>query len=212
MMNAPQATFKELCAKAFFARIPLTSYAHFAADVPKELQECHGFSYFTWGGCLTEVEIDVLTGHSRIIECFTIQDLGRSVNPAIDIGQIEGGFMMGLSWLTQEELLFDPKTGRILGNPEDYEIAGPQNLPEKFHVKILPGFENPNAVHSAKGVGEPPHSMPVSVVCALKNAIAAARKELSLSPCSETFVTPLTRERIQLLCGNHLQVSKKSDK
>merc|ERR1712232_884818 len=144
----------------------------------------------------------------QILDCKTYQDVGRSVNPAIDFGQIEGGLFMGASWLTQEELKFDDKTGKLLGNAEEYDIGGPQNFPLNYGATILPGCDNPHAVYSSKGIGEPPHNLASAVGCALKQAIAAARLQINLPPCTQAFKTPINREQIRLLCGNQLTPSK----
>jgi len=206
IIKNPEASFKQLCASAFLCKVSLAAYGHSYIELDPKLAEVHGFSYFTWASCLSVVEIDVLTGKFDILECDTVQDLGRSINPSVDIGQIEGGFMMGLSWLTQEDLCFNPKNGAMKSQPEEYEIASPQNVPKKFNINILNNSDN-NSIHNMKGIGEPPHSLGVSVVCALKDAISNARRDIGLGPVEEFFQTPLNRERIQLLCGSHTKVS-----
>jgi len=145
----------------------------------------HDFLYFTWNGAVTEAEVDLLTGEQTILQVDIIQDVGRSLNPTVDIGQIEGGFVQGFSWLTIEDLesTYNSK-GQTCVNVESYEIAGLKNMPINFNVSLFKGFNahNPDAPFGSKGIGEPPYCLGICGALAIRQAIIEARKENGLNP------------------------------
>ena len=131
------------------------------------------FYYFAYGAACSEVTIDTLTGEYRVDRVDIVHDVGRSLNPAIDMGQIEGGFIQGMGWLTTEELVWDEK-GRLRTHaPSTYKIPTCADRPEAFNIRLLEN-ENPKAtVHRSKAVGEPPLMLAISVWQALSDAVAS---------------------------------------
>ena len=132
------------------------------------------FFYFAYGAAVSEVEVDTLTGEYRLRRVDILHDVGKSLNPAIDLGQIEGGFVQGMGWLTSEELWWDA-TGKLrTRSPSTYKIPTIGDVPDAFHVALWTRGRNHEAtVHRSKAVGEPPLMLGISVFHALKDAVAA---------------------------------------
>jgi xanthine dehydrogenase large subunit len=131
------------------------------------------FLYFAYGAACSEVIIDTLTGENRLLRTDILHDVGRSLNPAIDIGQIEGGFVQGMGWLTTEELVFS-KDGRLLTHaPSTYKIPVASDVPAAFNVALYPNANREETIYRSKAVGEPPVMLANSVFCALADAIHA---------------------------------------
>ncbi|XP_048242204.1 xanthine dehydrogenase-like isoform X1 [Haliotis rufescens] len=156
--------------------------------------------YNIYGVTCTEVEVDVLTGENQINRVDILYDCGESMNPEIDMGQAEGGFVMGLGYWMTEQMIFDPKTGTALTDGT-WEYLPPlgKDIPIDFRIQFLKNAPNPRGVLRAKAVGEPPLVMATSALLAVKHAIEAARKEIS----KDTFFPldgPATVEAIQTAC------------
>ncbi len=133
------------------------------------------FFYFSFGAAMAEVAIDTLTGESRVLRVDLVQDCGESLNPAIDLGQIEGAFVQGQGWLTCEELWWDAKGRLKTVGPSTYKIPGSRDVPPVFNVKMLANAPSREAtIFRSKAVGEPPLMLATAVWTALKDAIAAA--------------------------------------
>jgi xanthine dehydrogenase large subunit len=129
------------------------------------------FFYFAYGAACSEVVIDTLTGENRVARVDILHDCGKSLNPAIDIGQIEGGFVQGMGWLTTEELVFDDE-GRLLTHaPSTYKIPVASDVPADFRVSLYPGSNREETIYRSKAVGEPPLMLAISVFCAITDAI-----------------------------------------
>uniref|UniRef100_A0AAR2K435 FAD-binding PCMH-type domain-containing protein n=1 Tax=Pygocentrus nattereri TaxID=42514 RepID=A0AAR2K435_PYGNA len=163
-------------------------------------QEGRPYAYFTYSACCSEVELDCLTGEYRTVRTDLVADIGRSINPAIDIGQIEGAFMQGLGLYTMEELKFSPSGVLYTRGPGQYKIPAVCDVPLQFNVYLLSGSHNPHAIYSSKGVGEPTVFLGCSVFFALKEAVAAARSDAGLSG-PFTLHSPATPERACIACG-----------
>ena len=133
------------------------------------------FYYFAYGAACTEVAIDTLTGESRVLKVDILHDVGTSINPAIDIGQIEGGFVQGMGWLTTEQLVWNDKGVLTTHAPSTYKIPATGDIPKHFKIDFWPEPNREDNVFGSKAVGEPPFMLAVSVYEALKDAIAAAR-------------------------------------
>jgi xanthine dehydrogenase large subunit len=134
----------------------------------------HAFYYFAYGAACSEVSIDTLTGEYVVERTDILHDAGRSLNPAIDLGQVEGGFIQGMGWLTTEELWWDDK-GRLRTHaPSTYKIPLASDRPKIFNVKLAdwPEAGEPT-VHRSKAVGEPPFMLAMSVLHALSDAVAS---------------------------------------
>jgi xanthine dehydrogenase/oxidase len=157
--------------------------------------------YNTWGCGLSVVEVDTLTGQFEIKETDLLFDCGISMNPAIDVGQVEGGFMFGVGWFTSEEVKWDPTTGYAeMAGSWRYKPPGAYDVPEVLNVTLLENSNNKVGVLNSKAVGEPPLALAVSVVHALENAINASRTEMGLASMVVTS-TPLTVDKVQAACG-----------
>jgi xanthine dehydrogenase large subunit len=133
------------------------------------------FYYFAYGAACTEVAIDTLTGESRVLAVDILHDVGRSINPAIDIGQIEGGFVQGMGWLTTEELVWNAEGKLATHAPSTYKIPATGDVPAHFKVQLWHEANREDNVGGSKAVGEPPFMLAISVYEALRNAVAAAR-------------------------------------
>ena len=135
------------------------------------------FFYFAYGAACSEVAIDTLTGEYRVLAVDILHDVGRSINPAIDIGQIEGGFIQGMGWLTTEELVWNEHGALTTKAPSTYKIPTAADLPAHFKVHLWPEPNAEDTIFRSKAVGEPPFMLAVSVWEALRNAVAAARAD-----------------------------------
>ncbi len=133
------------------------------------------FFYFAYGAACSEVAIDTRTGESRVLAVDILHDVGRSINPAIDIGQIEGGFVQGVGWLTTEELVWNDKGELTTRAPSTYKIPTAADVPRHFAIRLWPEANAEDTVFRSKAVGEPPFMLAVSVFEALRNAVGAAR-------------------------------------
>jgi xanthine dehydrogenase large subunit len=134
------------------------------------------FFYFAHGAACSEVVIDTLTGEMKVTRVDILHDVGRSLNPAIDIGQIEGGFVQGMGWLTTEELVFDAEGHLRTHAPSTYKIPCASDVPAEFNVKLYASKGNvADTIYRSKAVGEPPLMLPVSVWCAVMNAVASLK-------------------------------------
>lgn len=192
--------------KAYFDRVSLSATGFYATPgIGYNFATNLGnpFNYFTFGAACTEVEIDCLTGDHQVIRTDIVMDLGSSINPAIDIGQIEGGFMQGYGLFTLEEMVYSP-TGTVYSRgPGMYKIPGFADIPGEFNVSLLTGAPNPRAVYSSKAVGEPPLFLASSAFFAIRDAISAARKEQKLGD-DFNLVSPATASRIRLACQDSI--------
>jgi xanthine dehydrogenase large subunit len=151
------------------------------------------FYYFVYGAAAAEVAIDTLTGEMRVLRAELLQDCGKSLNPALDLGQIEGAFVQGMGWLTTEELWWDPSGRLKTHGPSTYKIPGSRDVPPRFNVRLLSDAPNREAtVFRSKAVGEPPLMLAISVWLAVRDAIASLA-DYKLAP---TLDAPTTPERI----------------
>ena len=148
------------------------------------------FYYFAQGIALTEVVIDTLTGENRVLRADVIHDAGASLNPALDVGQVEGGYVQGAGWLTTEELIWDGK-GRLRTHaPSTYKIPATSDRPDVFNVSLWDAPNPAQTVYRSKAVGEPPFMLGISALMALSDAVAA---------CGDAYPAldaPATPERI----------------
>ncbi|MGP9821203.1 xanthine dehydrogenase molybdopterin binding subunit [Salinarimonas sp. NSM] len=153
--------------EAGFYRTPTISWDRAKA-------EGRPFLYFAFGAACSEVLVDTLTGEYKVTRVDILHDVGRPINPAIDIGQIEGGFVQGMGWLTTEELVYDTGTGRLRTHaPSTYKIPVASDVPEDFRVALFPNANRQETIYRSKAVGEPPVMLANSVFCALADAVHA---------------------------------------
>jgi xanthine dehydrogenase large subunit len=183
--SAHAMPFPELVALAYTARVQLWSdgfYATPGLHWDRDTLQGKPFYYFAYGAALSEVVVDTLTGEWRLLRADALHDVGASLNPAVDIGQIEGAFVQGMGWLTTEELRWQPMDGSrhagmlLTHAPSTYKIPTANDVPMQagaFHVRL---YDQPNAIdsiHRSKAVGEPPLLLPFSVFLAIRDAVSA---------------------------------------
>ena len=167
------------------------------------------FFYFAYGAACTEVAIDTLTGEYRVLAVDILHDVGRSINPAIDIGQIEGGFVQGMGWLTTEELAWNAKGELTTKAPSTYKIPTAADVPAHLHVHLWPEANAEDSVYRSKAVGEPPFMLAISVWEALREAVAAARvDESGDGTIAVQMDAPATPERILWAIGQPARQEK----
>lgn len=160
------------------------------------------FHYFSYGVACSEVEIDCLSGDHKNLRTDIVMDVGSSLNPAIDIGQVEGAFVQGLGLFTMEELLYSPEGSLHTRGPGTYKIPAFGSIPTEFRVSLLRDCPNKKAIYASKAVGEPPLFLASSIFFAIKDAIRAARAQHMKSHNGELFQldSPATAEKIRNAC------------
>jgi len=170
-------SFNELAKLCYLGRVSLSATGHY--KTPKihwdgAAMRGRPFFYFAYGAAAAEVAIDTLTGESRVLRADLVEDCGKSLNPAIDLGQIEGAFVQGQGWFTCEELWWDARGQLRTAGPSTYKIPGSRDAPAIFNVKMLDNAPNAEAtIFRSKAVGEPPLMLATAVWNALKDAIAS---------------------------------------
>ncbi len=175
-VGAERYTFAEAAALAYQGRISLSATGFY--KTPKiEWDRIAGrgrpFFYFAYGASVTEVAVDTLTGENRILRTDIMHDAGASLNPALDIGQVEGGYVQGAGWLTTEELVWDGKGNLRTHAPSTYKIPACSDRPDIFNVALWDGENREDTIYRSKAVGEPPFMLGISAWLALSNAVAA---------------------------------------
>lgn len=173
-----ELSFAELVHKAWFARTSLSATGFYRTpkiNYDRKTFSGRPFFYFAYGAAVSEVLIDTLTGEHRILRVDILHDCGKSLNPAIDLGQIEGGFVQGAGWLTSEELYWNAAGELQTHAPSTYKIPVSSDLPSDFRVSMLESAGNDeDTIYRSKAVGEPPLMLAISVFHAIRDAVAAA--------------------------------------
>jgi xanthine dehydrogenase large subunit len=185
--------FAELVRLAYHARIRLWAGGFYTTPKihydPKTLRG-RPFYYFAYGAAVSEVAIDTLTGETKLLRADILHDVGRSLNPAIDLGQVEGGFVQGAGWLTSEELWWNENGALMTHAPSTYKIPVAADVPADFRTRLWSRGENAeDSIHRSKAVGEPPLMLAISVFLAIKDAVAAAG-DGRLAPRLDAPATP----------------------
>jgi xanthine dehydrogenase large subunit len=169
--------FEEVVQEAYFARVQLWSdgfYATPGLHWDRERLKGKPFFYFAYGAAVSEVIVDTLTGEHKLLRADVLHDVGSSLNPAVDIGQIEGAFIQGMGWLTMEELVWHPKTGLLTTHaPSTYKIPTANDCPPVFNVRLYDNTNVADSIHRSKAVGEPPLLLPFSVLLAIRDAVSS---------------------------------------
>lgn len=234
----PNASLAQLATAAHFERVDLSAHGFYApdrarcnwsfdhekpADFPADKVENswkgQPFNYFTQGVAYCEAEIDVLTGNHKTLRADVVVDVGSSINPAIDIGQIEGAFIQGMGWSTIEEMIYSDNDHKWCGKrsnlftqgPGTYKIPAFNDQPEVFNVSLMEDVDNPFAVHSSKAIGEPPFFLGSSVFYAVKDAVRNFRKEASGKDEYFEFRMPGTSERIRMQTNDMISMKAKTN-
>ena len=175
-----ESDFVSVVRSAYSARISLWSDGFYATPkihYDRVTMKGRPFYYFAYGACVAEVAIDTRTGESRVLALDVLHDVGRSINPAIDIGQIEGGLIQGIGWLTTEELIWRADGRLITHAPSTYKIPTSGDVPEHFNIRLWPEPNREDNVAGSKAVGEPPFMLAIAVFNALRDAVASARQQ-----------------------------------
>ena len=174
--------FEEVVAAAYLARVQLWSdgfYATPGLSWDRQTMQGRPFFYFAYGAAVSEVLVDTLSGEWKLLRADILHDAGRSLNPAIDIGQIEGAFIQGMGWLTMEELVWhpadgSPKAGLLTTHaPSTYKIPTANDCPAAFHTQLFERDNVHDSIHRSKAVGEPPLLLPFSVFFAIRDAVSS---------------------------------------
>ncbi|ODV89306.1 hypothetical protein CANCADRAFT_32605 [Tortispora caseinolytica NRRL Y-17796] len=206
----PNATMREMAHAAYMDRVNLSANGFyktpdigfiFGEENPKP-----AFYYFTQGACVSEVEVNMLTGDFSVIRTDIKMDIGRPINQAIDYGQIEGAYVQGQGLFTTEQSLWFAHNGQIFTRgPGAYKIPGFRDIPQEFNVTMLKDrpFNHLNTIHRSKGIGEPPLFLGSTVLFAIREAVKAGRKQFGLDDVL-VLNSPCTAERIRLAVGDDI--------
>lgn len=196
----------ELVSEAYVGRVHLSATGFYSTPdigMDKDVGEGRPFYYFANGAAVSEVEVDTQTGQYHVLRTDILHDVGNSLASGIDMGQIEGGFVQGMGWLTTEELSWDD-SGKIMSNaPSNYKIPTAHDVPKDFRVGFFDSENLEPTVHRSKAVGEPPFMLAISVWCALRDACASLTDYRTLPP----LAVPATAEQV----FHCLQGAKKAD-
>jgi xanthine dehydrogenase large subunit len=171
-----QLSFAELVREAYLNRISLSEYAFFRIPnlgFDKVKGQGRAFLYFTQGVCASEVEIDRFTGEVKVLRVDLLMDLGRPINHALDVGQVTGGFVQGMGWVTTENLYYNKDGFLVSHSPSTYKIPSIQDTPRTFNVDLIHNEGNTENVRGTKAVGEPPLLLAISVWTSVQNALGA---------------------------------------
>ncbi|WP_163833802.1 xanthine dehydrogenase molybdopterin binding subunit [Spartinivicinus ruber] len=193
MFGKQSISFAELAQLAYINRISLSATGYYRTPkIHYDRNKAAGrpFFYFAGGAAVSEVIIDTLTGEYKVLRVDILHDVGKSLNPAIDIGQIEGGFVQGMGWLTTEELVWNNQGQLLTTGPATYKIPAVSDMPVDFRVELFPEYPNREAtIYHSKAVGEPPLMLAISVWSALRDAVSSL-SDYSISPPLDTPATP----------------------
>jgi xanthine dehydrogenase large subunit len=176
-VNGQRLPIEELLVEAYLARVQLWSDGFYATPGlswdPKQMKG-KPFYYYAYGAAVSEVVVDTLTGESKLLRADLLHDVGKSLNPALDLGQVEGAFIQGMGWLTMEELVWHPKTGALLTHaPSTYKIPTANDAPAVFNARLFDNINVADSIHRSKAVGEPPLLLGFSVWHAIRDAVSA---------------------------------------
>ncbi|WP_110649786.1 xanthine dehydrogenase molybdopterin binding subunit [Salinicola peritrichatus] len=183
----------DLVQAAYLGRVSLSASGFYSTPLihyDRDSGQGRPFYYFAYGASASEVRIDTLSGEYRVERVDILHDVGDSLNPAIDLGQVEGGFIQGMGWLTSEELKWNAEGRLMTDGPATYKIPTFGDLPPVFNVELLEGHPNSQAsIYRSKAVGEPPFMLAISVWSALRDGLASLA-DYRISPALDTPATP----------------------
>jgi len=170
-------SFESLAQQAWVGQVSLSSTGYYKTPkiyYDRSQARGHPFYYFAFGAACVEVVIDTLTGEYKMLRTDILHDVGASLNPAIDMGQVEGGFIQGMGWLTMEELVWNAKGKLMTNGPASYKIPAVADMPLDLRIKLVENRKNPeDTVFHSKAVGEPPFMLGIAAWCAIKDAVAS---------------------------------------
>ncbi len=201
-------SFETLIQQAYFGQVSLSSTGYY--KTPKifyDRTQARGrpFYYFAFGAACAEVIVDTLTGEYKMLRTDILHDVGASLNPAIDIGQVEGGYIQGAGWLTMEELVWNAKGKLMTNGPASYKIPAVADMPLDLRVTLVENRKNPeDTVFHSKAVGEPPFMLGIAAWCAIKDAVASLA-DYRVQPDIDAPATP---ERVLWGCEQMRQAAQ----
>jgi len=195
-IGSQQMSFAELVQQAYRARISLSSTGYYRTpkiEYDKSTLRGRPFFYYAYGAAVSEVAVDTLTGETRLLRVDILHDAGRPLNAAIDLGQVEGGFLQGVGWLTSEELWWNERGELRTHAPSTYKIPTARDWPPQWRVELLEGRPNSeDTIYRSKAVGEPPLMLAISTLLAIRDAIASCGSARALPD----LVAPATPEAV----------------
>ena len=189
--------FADLVSQAYLKQVSLSATGFYKTPgifYDRELGKGNPFYYYAYGMSVSEMELDVLTGEYKLLRSDILHDVGDSLNEEIDIGQVEGGFIQGVGWVTTEEIKWDKNGHLLTHSPDTYKIPTVNDIPAIFNVELLKGYPNQGTIRKSKAVGEPPLMLAFSVWLAIKNAVSAVGNH-EFEP---EFSLPATAEKVLL--------------
>ena len=193
-VGTKRMTFRELVGSAYFARVSLSSTGFYSTPkIHWDRSRFNGrpFFYFAYGAAVSEVAVDTLSGETKLLRVDILHDVGTSLNTAIDMGQIEGGFLQGVGWLTSEELHWNARGELQTHAPSTYKIPSARDWPVDARIRILEHEPNrEDTIHRSKAVGEPPLMLCISTFLAIRDAIAACSPDARELPDLHAPATP----------------------
>jgi xanthine dehydrogenase large subunit len=197
-------SFEEVVKQAHMNRIPLGAHGFYKTPglyFDREKGQGEPFFYFVYGCALAQVEVDILSGNSKLIKVYIVHETGRSLNSEIDRGQIIGGFIQGMGWVCMEEEICDDKGRYLATGPSTYKIPTIKDLPEIFDIDMVEVDRERSSVFRSKGIGEPPFMYGEAVYFAIKDAIeslAEHKREINLSmPATPEAVVMAARDLVE---------------
>ena len=194
-LASQKKAFKDVIVEAYHARIQLWSDGFYTTPKihwDKDKMKGRPFYYFAYGAAVSEVVVDTLTGEWKLLRGDILHDAGNSINPAVDIGQVEGAYIQGMGWLTTEELWWNDQGKLMTHAPSTYKIPAVNDCPQDLRVKLFENSNREDTILRSKAVGEPPLLLPFSVFFAIRDAIASVG-DYKINPQLDA---PATCERI----------------
>lgn len=199
--------FKDVVKAAYFGRVSLSATGYYRTpkiDWDAQTGQGRPFLYFAYGAAVSEVEIDATTGANRVIRADILHDVGRSLNPDIDHGQIEGGFVQGMGWLTMEELVYSARGEVLTHAPSTYKIPCASDRPDVLNIALFDNENTEDTIFKSKAVGEPPLMLAISVHSALAHAVSSFSApgrwpDLDAPATAEEILRTIAQERVHAL-------------
>jgi xanthine dehydrogenase molybdopterin binding subunit/xanthine dehydrogenase small subunit len=198
-----KTSFAEVVKKAYLSRVSLSTTGYYATPGihwDRVAGRGNPFHYFAYGAAVTEVEVDGFTGMHRVLRADILHDVGDSINEGVNRGQVEGGFVQGMGWLTTEELKWDEKGRLLTHSPDTYKLPAIGDTPQIFNVTLLKNASQKDTVYGTKAVGEPPLMLAISVREAIRDAVAA----FGPSGSEVALASPATCEAIFMAIQNRV--------
>jgi xanthine dehydrogenase molybdopterin-binding subunit B len=203
-------TFAEVVRKAYLERISLSATGYYATPGihwDRVAGRGRPFLYFAYGAAATEVEVDGFTGMHRVLRADILHDVGDSINEGVNRGQIEGGFVQGMGWLTTEELKWNDQGHLLTHSPDTYKLPAVGDMPQVFNLTLLKKATQKNVIYGSKAVGEPPLMLAISVREAIRDAVAAFGPPGGEVP----LASPATCEAIFMAIQRRLETNGKPE-